>query len=149
MKTYHMWSPGDEKPGDLYEPPNGLEVWDRIEDCWKSCDREPRWWNVDDYRWPAEPVEQPKQRPTAFGLLSEEEQAEIREAAFKGLVEAWEMDLRWIDKTPGTTLFDDDIYRIKEQTPQERYSFKVTVNGEEIDPKSMSKSSWMNLRGGE
>ena len=36
---------------------------------------------------------------------------------------------------------------IKEQTPQERYNFKVTVNGEEIDPKSMSESSWMNLRG--
>jgi len=39
------------------------------------------------------------------------------------------------------------VYRIKEQTPQERYNFKVTVNGEEIDPKSMSESSWMNLRG--
>jgi len=148
MKTYHIWSPGDPVLETLPENCEQLSV----NECWIPClNFDPTAWECFHYRWPAEPI---KQRPTAFGLLSEEEQAEIREAKKLGNVEwlaSCELDGPvWKAERPGEFgPVSHVVYRIKEPTPQERYNFKVTVNGEEIDPKSMSKSSWMNLRGGE
>jgi len=141
MKTYHIWSPGDPLLETL---PENCEQFS-VNECWIPClNFDPTAWECFHYRWPAEPI---KQRPTAFGLLSEEEQAEIREAKKLGNVEYLGSYARWYPEPVDASIWDHYTYRIKEQTPQERYNFKVTVNGEEIDPKSMSKSSWMNLRG--
>jgi hypothetical protein len=146
MKTYHMWSPGEEKLETL---PSGCEYWDTVLKVWKLNLIPPVFWKKDRYRWPAEPQEQ---RPTAFGLLSEEEREELKKAYDLGSEIEWyafrsfDGSVEWsVCHRPGW--FDSCLYRIKPQTPQERYNFKITVNGEEIDPKSMSESSWMNLRG--
>jgi len=145
QKTWHMWSPGDKVPE---ETPKNCELFSFTDRVWKATILRVDDWERSYYRWPAEPAKPKKQRPTAFGLLSEEEQAEIREAKKLGNVEFLSRD-GWASCGIYYAPYASYTYRIKPQTPQERYNFKVTVNGEPIDPKSMSESSWMNLRGGE
>lgn len=91
-------------------------------------------------RWPAEPQEQ---RPTAFGLLSEVEQKELKKAESEGkALEYWHMD-KW-KPAINVAFYANDVYRIK---PEPTYDFKVTMNGEPVNPKDISKETWMSFRG--
>jgi hypothetical protein len=142
QKTWHMWSPGDELPEST---PKNCEMFSFPYRVWKATILRVDDWERSYYRWPAEPVKQEKQRPTAFGLLSEEEQEELKEAHYRGAGLDWFIDGTWVD-CPSPGYYVNVIYRIKEpQTPEP--SFKITMDNVEIDPKSFSKEGWANLRG--
>jgi len=119
---YHMWADGDAHPGDKI--PEGCEWLNRITHEWCKEDDAPPVWTLNHRRWPAE------QRPTAYGLLSTEEQEEFNEVheSSSGL-EVWVRD-RWGHKGAEYPLHCNSVYRVKEPKTLE---FKVTMNGEEVD----------------
>jgi len=86
--VYKMWTPGDEKPenaGNL----KGLQAFNESKLRWQDTGVHVSRWESSMYRWP---VELPEQRPTAFGLLSEEEQAELEKAHELDPLEVWAME---------------------------------------------------------
>jgi len=122
---YAMWTTGDEKP---FELPKGCEYRSNCGRRWEKEHDAPESWGQCERRWP---VEQPEQRPTAFGLLSEEEQEELEEAHKLGNLEFVQRDATWKHKNTDGPLIGNSTYRIK-QEPQEP-EITVTVNGELID----------------
>jgi len=139
---YRMWTKGDEKPEVR---PEGCEYFDDNDASWgKSGDVPSKWGNegssITVRRWPAEPQEQ---RPTAFGLLSEEEQEELRKACEEGKIQVADSKLNWCDVLHPSWHIRG-IYRIK---PEPTYDFLVTMNGKPVNPKDISKETWMSFRG--
>jgi len=130
---YRMWTPGDEKPK---ETPKNCQVidddWGWLTETGKPCD-----WGHLPRRWPAE------QRPTAFGLLSTEEQEELEEARDAGKKFQYLSDNGGWCNTKTPLVNKGWIYRIKPET----LNFKVTMNGKPVNPKDISKETWMSFRG--
>jgi len=134
--VYAMWTPGDELPKTT---PKDCEFLYGNHNEWNKEEDHPSLWNHRCRRWP---VELPEPRPTAFGLLSEEEQAELEKAHELDPLEVWAQHTGWKRKSKGTKLFGDGIYR-KGPEPQDRKNtaqpepkqpeITVTVNGELID----------------
>jgi len=76
--------------------------------------------------------------------MSKEEQKEIDKAKALGNVEYFGNDLEWIQEPIGDNIAGRYIYRIK---PEEVYDFAVTMNGKPVNPKDISKETWMSFRG--
>jgi len=125
--VYGMWTPGDEKPEDAGNL-KGLQAFNESKLRWQDTEVHVSRWESSMYRWL---VELPEQRPTAFGLLSVEEQEEMLEAKRAGRVEYFNNFGSWIQKGPEEDIHKGSSYRIKPE-PQEP-EITVTVNGELID----------------
>jgi len=125
--VYAMWTVGDKKP-EMQRFPKGLQAFNTATLAWQDTIIPVSEWEKCTYRWP---VELPEQRPTAFGLLSEEEQEEFKKVHEINPLEVWENNSGWTRKAKGSNLFGDGIYR-KSPEPQEP-EITVTVNGELID----------------
>jgi len=125
--VYAMYTFGDEKPLTL---PKGCEYLKHNQKEWLKEPDGPEGWGELARRWP---VELPEQRPTAFGLLSEEEQEELKKACEEGKIQVADSKLNWGDVLhPGWHI--RGIYRIKPEPEQpEQPEITVTVNGELID----------------
>ena len=133
---YHMWTPGDAL---LEEIPENCEQL-HPKDGWMPCINKAQNWQEITYRWPAEPQEQ---RPTAFGLLSTEEQEELEEARDAGEKFQYLGDAGGWCNTETPLVNTGWIYRIKPET----LNFRLTLNGKEVSPKDISKETWMSFRG--
>jgi len=143
-ETYHIWAKGDETPDSM---PEGCEFLGH-DNYWGRSNTAPHLWNRETItvrRWPAK---QQKQRPTAYGLLSTEEQEELREAhEGGGGVEFLLSDgVTWGHKPSNYSLIGNSVYRIKEPKEQETLEFKVTMNGKPVNPGDFSAESWANFR---
>jgi len=135
--VYAMWTPGDKRPA---EPPASYEYFDTDLNEWKHGTT---FVKIGHFirRWPADPQEQ---RPTAFGLLSTEEQEELEEARDAGKKFQYLGDAGGWCNTETPLVNKGWIYRIK---PEPSYDFAVTMNGKPVNPKDISKETWDNLRG--
>jgi len=125
--VYAMWTPGDEKPEDAGNL-KGLQAFNESKLRWQDTGVHVSRWESSMYRWL---VELPEQRPTAFGLLSVEEQEEFNVAKLRCVDIEWRASSGWEDDPQDSPFLNQFTYRIKLEPKQPEIT--VTFNGELID----------------
>jgi len=133
---YEMYDYRDEstRPKTL---PKGCEAFIFHAKEWATERDSPDMWKLCLRRWPAQ-----EQRPTAYGLLTNEEKDELKIAHEAHRVELY--DGIWKERHPCTTAFNDNLtYRVR---PEPTVEITVKVNGKPVDPCTLSAESWAALR---